>query len=276
MTDLNFPLILVSVVGATGLLTLLDFVLLAPRRKRAVQRYINLVGTPDSAVVNRMKSQPALIESARSVFPVLLLVLVLRSFVYEPFQIPSGSMEPTLAVGDFILVNKHAYGLRLPVTGTRILETGQPERGDVMVFRQPGHLQTNFIKRVIGLPGDRILYKNKTLYINGKQVMENALAATAAAQQDADGPQQAFSETLGQISHRINKDPDFPNQQAEGQWVVPAGHYFVMGDNRDRSNDSRFWGFVPEANLVGKAIYIWMHWPSWGQLPDFRNNGSIG
>ena len=275
MTDLNFPLILVSVVGATGLLTLLDFVLLAPRRKRAVQRYINLVGTPDSAVVDRMKSQPAFIESARSVFPVLLLVLVLRSFVYEPFQIPSGSMEPTLDVGDFILVDKHAYGLRLPVTGTRILETGQPERGDVMVFRQPGHLQTNFIKRVVGLPGDRILYKRKTLYINGQQVMENALASTTAAPHDEDGAQQAFSETLGPVTHSINKDPDFPNQQAEGQWVVPAGHYFVMGDNRDRSNDSRFWGFVPEANLVGKAIYIWMHWPSWGQLPDFRNNGSI-
>ncbi|MCY4472308.1 MAG: signal peptidase I [Kistimonas sp.] len=272
---MNFPLILVSVVCVTGMLTLLDTFVLAGRRKRAVERYQALVGAPDSAVVDRLGRQPAFIESARSVFPVLLLVLVLRSFLYEPFQIPSGSMEPTLDIGDFILVDKHAYGLRLPVTGTKVLDTGKPERGDVMVFRQPGHPQTNFIKRVVGLPGDRITYRQKTLYINGERVVAEPTELPPGEHLAGGEDMRLLSEKLGKATHLVKNDMGLPNHQAEGRWQVPPGHYFVMGDNRDRSNDSRFWGFVPEANLVGKAIYIWMHWPCWGQLPDLRNNGSI-
>ena len=276
--DLNFPLILVVAVLVTGMVTLINRLALMPRRRHALERYSESVESPDPATLKRMAREPALIESARSIFPVLLMVLLLRSFLFEPFQIPSGSMIPTLQVGDFILVNKFSYGLRLPVIGTKIMELGTPQRGHVMVFKEPGNPNINFIKRVIGLPGDTIAYRHKTLYINGEKMSEKLVGEFEDDFEPRWGVRpvyRVYDEALGPTSHKIRKDMMISNRQAEGEWVVPEGYYFVMGDNRDRSNDSRFWGFVPDKYVVGKAIYIWMHWPGWTDIPNFRNNGAI-
>lgn len=208
-------------------------------------------------------SRRVLVDYSRSFFPVLLFVLVVRSFLFEPFRIPSGSMMPTLLQGDFIFVQKFAYGLRLPVTETKIVETGSPERGDVIVFRLPSDPRINYIKRVIGLPGDTIVYDRHRLVINGELVpLENS-----------EHPYEPrFTESLGDRGHEILiNDPHLP--KGSGTYVVPAGHYFVMGDNRDNSRDSRFIGSVPEANLVGEAVRIWMHlelgkWPRWERIGD--------
>ncbi|MFP4080137.1 MAG: signal peptidase I [Ectothiorhodospira sp.] len=203
--------------------------------------------------------EPWYVEYARSFFPVLLVVLLLRSFVAEPFRIPSGSMMPTLLVGDFILVNKFAYGLRLPVLHTRILETGRPGRGDVAVFRFPRRPDEDYIKRIVGLPGDRVAFRGERLYINDEAVNLEDLG-----RYEGDGAGEVMTgarlmeERLGDARHRILKWPDRPSP--EGEVRVPEGQYFVLGDNRDNSNDSRFWGFVPEANLVGRAMVIWMNW----------------
>ena len=203
--------------------------------------------------------EPWYVEYARSFFPVLLVVLLLRSFVAEPFRIPSGSMMPTLLVGDFILVNKFAYGLRLPVVHTRILDTGRPERGDVAVFRFPRRPSEDYIKRIVGLPGDRVAFRDKRLYINGERVPVEILG-----RYEGDGAGEAMTgarlleERLGGVHHRILEWPERPTPQGEVE--VPEGMYFVLGDNRDNSNDSRFWGFVPEGNLVGRAMLIWMNW----------------
>ncbi|MTI14115.1 signal peptidase I [Sansalvadorimonas verongulae] len=276
--DLNFPLILVVLVFATGLVALADRLVLAPRRRLAVSQYRSRVDEPDTSTIDDLKREPVWVESSKSVFPVLLLVLVLRSFLYEPFQIPSGSMLPTLEVGDFILVNKHSYGLRLPVVGTKIFSVNDPQRGDVMVFKEPANPNINFIKRVIGLPGDTIRYMNKTLTVNGERVPESFVAERLDDYDPRFGGRpvyRIYDETIGGVTHEIRKDMMIPNRRAEGEWVVPEGKYFVMGDNRDRSNDSRFWGFVPDENVVGKAVYIWMHWPSWTDIPNFRNNGPV-
>ncbi len=276
--DLNFPLILVVLVFATGFMALLDRVILRPRRVAAVTQYRKSVDQPDQETLEDLEREPVLVESSKSVFPVLLLVLVLRSFLYEPFQIPSGSMLPTLEIGDFILVNKYTYGLRLPVSGTKILSVNDPRRGDVMVFKEPMNPNINFIKRVIGVPGDTVLYVNKTLFINGEKLPQSFVGERLDDFDPRMGVRpvyRLYDETIGDVTHEIRKDMMIPNRRAEGEWVVPEGQYFVMGDNRDRSNDSRFWGFVPDANVVGKAVYIWMHWPSWGEVPNFRNNGAI-
>lgn len=276
--DLNFPLILVVLVFATGLVALVDRLVLAPRRRQAVSQYRDRVDEPDASTLEDLEREPVLVESSKSVFPVLFLVLVLRSFLYEPFQIPSGSMLPTLEVGDFILVNKYTYGLRLPVIGTKVLAVNDPQRGDVMVFKEPANPNINFIKRVIGLPGDTIRYVNKTLYVNGERVSESFVGERLDDYDSRFGGRpvyRIYDETIGGVTHEIRKDLMIPNRRAEGEWVVPEGQYFMMGDNRDRSNDSRFWGFVPDANVVGKAVYIWMHWPSWTDIPNFRNNGSV-
>ena len=276
--DLNFPLILVVLVFATGLVALVDRLVLAPRRRQAVTQYRDRVDEPDASTLEDLEREPVLVESSKSVFPVLFLVLVLRSFLYEPFQIPSGSMLPTLEVGDFILVNKYTYGLRLPVIGTKVLAVNDPQRGDVMVFKEPDNPNINFIKRVIGLPGDTIRYVNKTLYVNGERVSESFVGERLDDYDSRFGGRpvyRIYDETIGGVTHEIRKDLMIPNRRAEGEWIVPEGQYFMMGDNRDRSNDSRFWGFVPDANVVGKAVYIWMHWPSWTDIPNFRNNGSV-
>lgn len=214
------------------------------------------------------------VDWAKSFFPILLIVLVVRSFIAEPFRIPSGSMLPTLHVGDFILVNKFSYGLRLPVLNTKVVPVGEPQRGDVVVFRFPEQPDVDFIKRIIGVPGDRIQYRNKVLFINGKRMDQKLLGKY-------DGPHAPGSlkvlEHLGTVDHHILRVPNshainnYP-PEADQVFVVPKGKYFVMGDNRDNSNDSRYWGFVPEQNLVGKAFFIWMSWdifnasPAWGRF----------
>ena len=204
--------------------------------------------------------EPVVVEYARSFFPVILIVLLFRSFLAEPFKIPSGSMMPTLLVGDFILVNKFAYGIRLPVLNTKIVEVGEPQRGDVFVFRYPKNPKIDYIKRVIGLPGDEITYRNKTLYINGKEVPQSYTGPYVGSGDE--GRKMAGAETRHELLPGAEHDLlTWPlHAGAEGTFHVPTGHYFAMGDNRDNSEDSRYWGFVPEANLVGRAFVIWMNW----------------
>ncbi len=205
------------------------------------------------------KKEPLLVEYARSFFPIVLIVLLLRSFLVEPFRIPSGSMMPTLLIGDFILVNKFAYGIRLPVLNTKVVEMGEPERGDIVVFRYPKQPTVDYIKRVIGLPGDKIAYYNKQVYINGKRIKQISLGRYQGVGQGRNMTGALhFVEQLPDVEHSILILEGLPS--IEGVYEVPQGQYFVMGDNRDNSNDSRYWGFVPEQNLVGKAFFIWMSW----------------
>ncbi|ERS91464.1 MULTISPECIES: signal peptidase I [unclassified Halomonas] len=262
---MDFSLLLVIAVAVTGVITLLNLVWWRPARRQALQTAE--AGTTEGLTPDareQVLKEPWPVDYARSFFPVLLVVLVLRSFVVEPFQIPSGSMRPTLEIGDFILVNKFAYGLRLPVVHTEILDLGEPERGDVMVFRFPSEPSVNFIKRVVGLPGDRIRYEGKQLYVNGEAVPKRLLEESPA---EARG-ELLFAERLGEVEHRIYNNPRDPGPQVR-ELVVPEGHYFTMGDNRDHSNDSRYWGFVPEDNVVGRAFAVWMHWD--GGLPSFTS-----
>lgn len=219
------------------------------------------------------------VETSNSLISVFLVVLVIRSFIVEPFTIPSGSMLPTLQVHDFILVNKFSYGLRLPVINTKIVPTGEPQRGDVMVFKYPENTQQNFIKRVVGLPGDHVAVRDNVLYVNGEQVQReqvNELKNDRVWRRE-------FIENLGGTKHLIWQEGvvnPFSGQEelssrTQGEWTVPEGSYFVMGDNRDNSNDSRFWGVVPEQLVVGKAFTIWMHWAPIFSIPSFSRNGSI-
>ncbi|PTQ89729.1 signal peptidase I [Agitococcus lubricus] len=212
-----------------------------------------------------------IIEYAYSFFPVLAIVWVLRSFLFEPFTIPSGSMLPTLEVGDYILVNKYTYGLRLPVVGTEILAMNKPQRGEVMVFKFPPKPSMNFIKRVVGLPGDKIKFKNDTLYINGQAVQRELIKQEPAVQPW----EQYFREVLGSHIHLTRQEVGSYPAGKEWSITVPEGHYFMMGDNRDNSNDSRFWGPVPEANIVGRAVYVWTHKEPGFNLPSFHRNGAI-
>ncbi|MEE9445494.1 MAG: signal peptidase I [Cocleimonas sp.] len=219
--------------------------------------------------------EPFLVDFAKSFFPILLLVLIIRSFVAEPFRIPSGSMIPTLEVGDFILVKKYAYGVRLPVLHTKILEIAKPKRGDVVVFRYPPQPEINYIKRLIGLPGDTIEWSNdKTLTINGKAVTYKPTDDYSVKDSRGKSHQviQNIETLSNNLSHRLIV---FPQSTRAGKWDVPQGHYFLMGDNRDNSSDSRFWGFVPEENLVGKASLVWMHW-NWQENGDGFQAHRIG
>ena len=208
-------------------------------------------------------ARETLVEYSRSFFPVLLFVLVIRSFVFEPFRIPSGSMMPTLLQGDFIFVQKFAYGLRLPVTETKIFETGSPERGDVVVFRLPSDPTINYIKRVVGLPGDEVVYERHRLMINGEEV-------ALEPHPDATRQNPRFVEQLGEREHEI-LITNAAYMINDGTYKVPEGHFFVMGDNRDNSRDSRFIASIPETHLVGEAVRIWMHmdgmsWPRWDRV----------
>lgn len=244
---MNFELFLFLATLFTGVVWLLDALLFAGGRKRA------LVG-------DKEPGEPVLVEYSRSFFPVLLIVFLLRGFLVEPFRIPSGSMLPTLLVGDFILVNKFAYGVRLPVTKWKLLAVDEPKRGDVAVFRYPGDPSIDYIKRIVGIPGDTIRYRDKQLYLNGKAVPRSLLEWIE------DEQRLVFSESLAGHAHLMQHLNDRRLPDLEGEWVVPDGSYFVMGDNRDNSLDSRKWRFVPEGNLVGKAFMIWMSWDaeSWG------------
>lgn len=264
--SINFPLILVLATGLTGLIWLVDVVALRPRRRQAARLERERTGDDENA--DALSREPAIVEYSISFFPVLLIVLVLRSFLAEPFQIPTGSMIPTLQIGDFIVVNKFAYGLRLPVTGTKILDMDEPKNGEVMVFIPP-HEDEYFIKRVIGIPGDRVRYENKVLYINGIEQPQ-----VFKARIPSENPRiLLYEETLGGIAHLIqtNIRQGGPPQE----WVIPDGHYFMMGDNRDQSSDSRYWGLVSEKAIVGKAFAIWMHWEPGLSLPGFSRNGWI-
>ncbi|MEX2489213.1 MAG: signal peptidase I [Pseudomonadales bacterium] len=268
---INFPLILVLATFVTGAIWLVDILILRPRRRAAAENIKQGMQEDDDrarVAVEATLKESTVVEYAISFFPVLLIVLVLRSFLVEPFQIPTGSMIPTLEVGDFILVNKYEYGIRLPVVGTEIVELGEPQNGDVMVFIPP-HTDEYFIKRVIGIPGDRVRYENKTLYINGEEQKQNMIARVPPS-----SPRYlVYEENLMGVDHRIHKSPRADLQARE--WDVPEGHYFMMGDNRDQSSDSRYWGMVPEQNIVGKAFAIWFHKdPGW-RLPEFSRNGWI-
>ena len=261
--DINFPLILVVLTFGTGLIWLLDILVLRKRR----QPDAGDASATESSDDETAGKEPYLVELSRSFFPVLAIVLVLRSFLVEPFQIPSGSMLPTLEVGDFILVNKYAYGLRLPVAGTKILEVDDPERGDVVVFRFPEDGTTNYIKRVVGVPGDLIRYQDHQLFINGEPVPTNFVARLP--------PVEMLREQLGDTEHLIFHTMGRTGNGGEGEWLIGEDEYFVMGDNRDNSNDSRYWGVVPDDMIVGKAFAIWMHWQSLTSLPSFDRVGSI-
>jgi signal peptidase I len=260
---IDLALILTALAALTGLIWLLDTLLFARKRK--------LMQAEGEDVAD-----PLLVEYAKSLFPIIFLVLGLRSFVAEPFRIPSSSMMPTLLVGDFILVNKFTYGLRLPVANTKVLALGQPARGDVVVFRYPGMTPddpkagTDYIKRVVGLPGDRITFKDQVLYVNDVAVAKRETGVyigrgqgrsmTGASLFEVDLPGSGDAPGRTHLSLEIAR---YSDPRSENQWVVPAGHYFVMGDNRDQSEDSRFWGFVPEQNLVGKAFLVWLNCSGW-------------
>lgn len=221
-----------------------------------------------SRVSNEIDAQkePIVVEYARSFFPIILIVLILRSFIVEPFRIPSGSMMPTLLIGDFILVNKFAYGIRLPVLHEKIIEMDEPQRGDIVVFRFPKDPTVDYIKRVVGLPGDRVGYYGKKVYINGNLIKQTLLGRYHGHGKGTNmtGTLHLLEALAADSEHSLLIRPGQPSPNME--YVIAPGQYFVMGDNRDNSNDSRYWGTVPEENLVGRAFYVWMNW-------DLDNNG---
>jgi len=248
----DFSLILFIALLVTGGIILLYKAYRNFRSKNEIQS-----GSENSARV-----EPLIVEYARSLFPVILIVFVLRSFIVEPFRIPSGSMLPSLHIGDFILVNKFKYGIRLPVINKKIMPLATPDRGDVMVFRYPVNPKLNFIKRVVGLPGDTLSYIDKKLTINGEpvEVEENGEFVFKQAKMNGKSADQ-YLEILDDSTHKILLDESRSSRNL-AEVNVPEGHYFVMGDNRDHSNDSRFWRFVPESHVVGKAFFIWFSWKS--------------
>ena len=276
---IDFPLILVILVFGSGLIWAFDALLLAPARRREVQRLreeypqwedtVNPQSKKYQTKAEQTATEPTYVEYAKSFFPVLLVVFVLRSFLVEPFQIPSSSMVPTLQIGDYILVNKFTYGLRLPVIRNKIMSLNEPKRGDVMVFFPPHLNDTYYIKRVVGLPGDRVSYQNKQLSINGELIESDHLATLPEGRERY----QLGLETLGDARHLKQTNDRRPPKSFSV--VVKPGHYFMMGDNRDNSSDSRVWGQVPEKDIVGKAFAIWMHWDSFLSLPSFGRVGTI-
>lgn len=262
--NIDFALVLVVLTSLSGFIWLVDSLLF--RQKRMDRSVQNSIEPP---------REPVMVEYARSLFPVLLIVLVFRSFLFEPFKIPSGSMIPTLLVGDFIVVNKFAYGVRLPVLNKKIIDVGEPKRGDVVVFRYPKDTSVNFIKRAVGLPGDTITYRDKQLFVNGEKVEETAAGRFGSDDVKCTTPAvdaTLFWEQLGDANHNILLHERSGSRN--GQWIVPKGHYFMMGDNRDRSNDSREWGFVPEENLLGRAVGIWLNFDFEKGCADFSRVGN--
>jgi signal peptidase I len=260
----------------------------AARREELARKGITRVDDNVAATRQALLMQPWWLDWTAGLFPVILVVFLLRSFLFEPFKIPSGSMMPTLLVGDLILVNKFHYGVRLPVVNKKIIANHDPERGDVMVFRYPRDPSTDYIKRVVGVPGDEVVFRNQQLFINGQQVAVEALPPPGFYDEEARRYSPEFKEKLGAVEHGILINPQttpfFGNQEgnqfpfrencrysAEGvACKVPPGHYFMMGDNRDNSLDSRYWGFVPDENIVGKAFFVWMNFGDLKRIGSFR------
>ncbi|WP_096087262.1 signal peptidase I [Agaribacterium haliotis] len=286
--DLNLPLILFLATAFTGVVWLIDLAFFRADRLKAVsgveQQFASVSAEEKKehvayqSAIEAAAKEPTLIEYSKSFFPVLALVFVVRSFLFEPFQIPSESMLPALEVGDFIVVNKYSYGIRLPIVRTKVIDITEPKRGDVMVFFPPGD-KRYFIKRVIGLPGDKIRYSNNTLWLNGEPVPNELLREEYSKPGEwcfnVRGINQVYREQLGDKSFEARKCSVPGSLSREGSWVVPEGHYFMMGDNRDNSRDSREWLFVPEQNIVGKAVAKWMHWDSFFSVPSFSRAGSL-
>lgn len=270
---MDFSLILFVATAVCGAIWMFDAVLLAPRRRLATAASGEAQAGEANAAPAASSREPALVEQAKAFFPILLAIFLLRSFLFEPFRIPSGSMKPTLVEGDFILVNKFSYGVRLPIINKKVVDLANPERGDVVVFRFPQNPSQDFIKRVVGLPGDRIRYADKTLYVEPactsgsdcQPAFKVDRELVAAAGFDDNGvPADIWQETLGEHPHQLLIHPDRADMepyffQRRNEWVVPEGHYFALGDNRDRSHDGRYWGFVPDENLKGRAVAVWLH-----------------
>lgn len=297
--DGNFALLLLLAVIVTGAYWVAERWVFLPRRRAAAERAVAEVqrrreelarqgitadaGDPE-ALRRQLLAQPWWLDWTAGLFPVILAVFVLRSFLFEPFKIPSGSMIPTLRVGDLILVNKYHYGIRLPVVHTKIVDNHSPQRGDVIVFRYPPQPSLDYIKRVVGVPGDQVAYLNKQLFINGQPVPRSAEADFYDA--EAMRFRKQFVEEIGgRRVHTLLDDErpafipvvaEFPGREhcaysVEGVTCrVPDGHYFVLGDNRDNSLDSRYWGFVPERNIVGKAVFVWMNFGDLGRIGSFE------
>lgn len=241
----DVPFILTSLVLISGIIALVDILFLA--KKRAVHT-----------------KQPLVFEYARSFFPMLLLVWAIRSFLIQPYRVPTGSLEPTILPGDFIVVNQFAYGLKFPVLNTKFFKIGEPKRGDIALFRHPKnqkHPNMILVKRVIGLPGDHVVYQDKVLTINGKQMVQTPIGMDLSMEGEFATPVQVRVEQLDNIEHKIFIKPG-RNEWEKIDVTVPAKSYFMMGDNRDGSSDSRSWGVMPEKNLIGKAFGIWMSWDS--------------
>lgn len=292
----DFALILFVLLVITGVVWLAELFFLRPRRRKKAAAEMAVfdanpagIGTVEAArmrqkAYDKANQVPWWVEYSISFFPVILFVFVLRSFVVEPFRIPSGSMLPTLQNGDLILVNKFKYGVRLPIVGNKVVDLGQPKRGDVVVFKYPVDTSIDYIKRVVGVPGDEVLYRDKTLFINGEEIARERSG-------DYYDPDRSiyvneYTETLDDINHNILLNvraaqdimpiSAYPYRDqcqyfVNGvRCVVPEGHYFMMGDNRDNSLDSRYWGFVPDENVVGKAFFIWMNFRNLGRIGGFR------
>jgi len=256
--NLDFPLILVWCVGLTGVVALFDWLIFAGKRKEEHKRL------------------PLIVDYARSFFWVFLIVLLIRSFVFQPFFVPSGSLEPTILPHEFIFVNQFSYGLRLPIFNTKFLAIGEPKRGDLVVFRFPGNKKVNYIKRVIGLPGDHIIYKNKTLYINGQQMKQTFLAKGVDYEPYGNIPAQIKQENLEGLKHKVLIQDNGPADAFDAyDVIVPKDHYFMMGDNRDGSADSRYWGFVSEKDLEGKAFFVWCSWDNQKHRIRFGRIGKV-
>jgi signal peptidase I len=241
-----FALFMLIILVVTGLVWLVDILFLRRRR---------VAGAPE----------PVVVEYSKSFFPVILVVFMIRSFIVEPFKIPSGSMMPTLLAGDFILVNKFTYGLRVPILNNTFINIDHPKRGDVFVFHYPPDPSIDYIKRVVGLPGDKIAYRDKQLFINGRKI-ETSFAEDYQYVGSGLNMVNAkrLSEQLGDKKHAILLEDN--SISIDGETEVPPGHYFAMGDNRDNSKDSRVWGFVPEQNLVGRAFFIWWNFDNFGRI----------
>ena len=295
----NFALLLFLATVVTGVYWLGERFYFLPQRRKAAQALedaavqrraeldrmgIQKVDVDAQEAKSRILMQPWWLDWTAGLFPVIAAVFVLRSFLFEPFKIPSGSMVPTLRVGDLILVNKFTYGVRLPVIHTKIIEGNKPARGDVLVFRYPPQPSLDYIKRVVGVPGDEVAYLNKRLTINGKPVPTSA--QPDFLEQESMRYFKQFEETLGEHSHRLLNNTDAPafvqgvtnfayrencRYSVEGVVCkVPEGHYFMMGDNRDNSLDSRYWGFVPEGNIVGKAFFVRMNFGDFKRIGPFN------